>query len=381
MSERTILIVDDNADDERAKLSEWRELAAIKVLHPQDVTLENLLEALVVVVDFRLDESWPERDEIDCIALQPMNGLALLQVLKSHKCNLEQSPTAFVLRSGHLSDLTSGRMPDTRLHSIARQHGLEWVLEKTGEKPRLATQLQQIFSLADAVADLPEHWPTEDREDASGLFRNWLKLPESSWRSLAWQDIEDCNPPIHELESQRDGMRLIRWMAQRILPYPCFLVNELRLAARLRVTLESLKEGLANGLQHTFESAEYTGALHHFSGGPCWWRSGLESVLWQLSDGRSFETAFLFDLLNSKCDNRLGRLGVDQPVLCLDDKLGWLPDPIDISQAVRIQPDDWPMFAEQAWASLANAGEHPQLAAAVIAADRNKLPSAIGEDE
>jgi hypothetical protein len=87
------------------------------------------------------------------------------------------------------------------------------------------------------------------------------------------------------------------------------------------------------------------------------------------------------DLLNSKCDNRLQRLEVDQPVLCIDDKLGWLPDPIDITQAVRIQPDDWPVFAEQAWARLVDAREHPQLATAVIAADRNKLSSAVEEDE
>lgn len=381
MSDRQILIVDDHADEERAKLGEWEASAKVVVRHPQDVTIEDLQDAHVVVVDFRLDELWSGRDETDCIALKPMNGLALLQVLKSHECTLERSPTAFVLRSAHLSDLTSGRLPDTRLHSIARQYGLEWVLEKTAENPRMAIQLQQICSLADAVSALPEHWPSEDRNVASRLFRQWLSLPDESWQSLAWQDIEDCHPPIHELETHRDGMRLVRWMAQRILPYPCFLMNESRLAARLKVTLDSLKDGLTNGLNEAFHSAEYTGALRGFSGGPCWWRSGLESVLWQLSDGRSFETGLIFDLLNAKCGDRLQRLGLDQPVLCLDERLGWMPAPIDITQAVRIQPDDWPVFAEQAWASLAETREHPQLAAAVIAADRSRLSPEAGEDE
>jgi hypothetical protein len=255
------------------------------------------------------------------------------------------------------------------------------VLEKTAENSRLTSQLQQISSLADAVAALPEHWPTEDREGAIGLFSEWLKLPAAPWQSLAWQDIEDCHPPIHELEKHRDGMRLVRWMTQRILPYPCFLTNESRLAARLKVTLNSLKEGLANGLKGLLQSVEYAGALNGFSGGPCWWRSGVESVLWQLSDGRSFDTSLVVDLLNAQCGNRLQRLGVDQPVLCLDDKLGWLPDPIDITQAVRIQPDDWPVFAEQAWASLSDASEHPQLATAVIAADRHKLSTADRGEE
>ena len=196
MTDRRILIVDDNADDEGAKLHEWKQSAQVSVLHPQDVTIEDLQAAHVVVVDFRLDESWPERDQTSCIALQPMNGLALLQVLKSHECDLIRSPTAFVLRSAHLSDLTSGRSPDTRLHSIARQHGLEWVLEKTAENPRLANQLQQICSLADAVAALPEHWPTEDRESVADLFKQWLNLPETPWQTLAWQEIEDCHTPI-----------------------------------------------------------------------------------------------------------------------------------------------------------------------------------------
>lgn len=379
MSDPQILIVDDHADDERAKLGGWESAASIVVRHPQDVTNEDLKSAHVVVVDFRLDDLWAERDATGCIALQPLNGLALLQVLKSHECTLKKSPTAFVLRSAHLSDLTSGRLPDTRLHSIARQFGLEWVLEKTGEPPRLTNQLKQIRSLADAVAALPERWPPDDRDVVSRLFQLWLSLPDESWQSLAWQDIEDCHPPIHELETQRDGMRLVRWMAQSILPYPCFLMNQSRLATRLKVTLDSLEHGLTNGLSDVFQSAEYTGAMRDFSIGHFWWRSGVESVLWQLSDGRSFETGLIFELLNSKCGERLVRLDVEQPVLCLDEKLSWKTAPIDISQAVRIQPDDWPVFADQAWASIAEARENPQLAAAVIATDRSKLSLEVGE--
>lgn len=381
MNDQQILIVDDHPDEERAALGEWEASARVVVRHPQDVTIEELQAAQVVVVDFRLDAPWLERDENDCIALKPMNGLALLQVLKSHECKLARNPTAFVLRSGHLGDLTSERHPDTRLHAIARQNGLEWVLEKTAENPRLANQLRQICSLADAVAALPEDWRTEKRESVINLFKKWLKLPATEWESLAWQDIEDCHPPIHELDTNRDGMRLVRWMTQRILPYPCFLMNELRLAARLRVTLNSLKEGLANGLKDSLESAEYSGALHLFSSSSCWWRSGIESVLWQLSEGRSFETGFVFDLLNAKCGNRLQKLEIDQPVLCLDVKLSWLPNPVDITHAVRIQPDDWPVFAEPAWARIADLEEYPQLAAAVIAADRHKLPAVASEDE
>jgi hypothetical protein len=77
----------------------------------------------------------------------------------------------------------------------------------------------------------------------------------------------------------------------------------------------------------------------------------------------------------------LQRLDIKQPVLCLGDTLGWLPDPVYIAQAVRIQPDDWPVFAEQAWARRVDAAVHPQLAAAVIAADRSKISSESEEDE
>src|SRR5687767_185774 len=130
MASPSVLIIDDRADDERGKLVTWESAFQLRILHPQDVAPGDLESADVVVIDYLLDELWKEREDQSTISLQPMNGLALAGILKSHEQLLEGSPTSFVLRSAHLDDLSSGFPPDSRLHVIARHNGLEWVLEK-----------------------------------------------------------------------------------------------------------------------------------------------------------------------------------------------------------------------------------------------------------
>ena len=104
------------------------------------------------MIDYVLDD-WPERDATATISLRPPDGLALAAVLRGHAEKLEGSPTAFVLRSAHLPELSSGFPPETRLHVIAQQHNLEWVLDKNDA---LGRQTTQIRSLSAAVKSLPE---------------------------------------------------------------------------------------------------------------------------------------------------------------------------------------------------------------------------------
>ncbi len=132
-----VLVVDDHADDERGKLIAWESALELRINHPQDVSLSELQHADVVVIDYRLDDPWKERDERSTICLQPMNGLALAEVLKSHDRLLEGSPTSFVLRSAHLVDLSADFPPDSRLHVIARQNNLEWVLDRISKPTML----------------------------------------------------------------------------------------------------------------------------------------------------------------------------------------------------------------------------------------------------
>ena len=67
------------------------------------------------VIDYVLAD-WPEPDATATISLRPPDGLALAAVLRGHAEKLAGSPTAFVLRSAHLPELSSGFPPETRLH-------------------------------------------------------------------------------------------------------------------------------------------------------------------------------------------------------------------------------------------------------------------------
>lgn len=364
----TVLIIDDHADDERAKLRAWEPDVDLIVRHPNDVDEGDLHAAHVVVIDYVLDD-WPERDATPTISLRPPDGLALAAVLRSHTEKSAASPTAFVLRSAHLQRLSSGFPPERRLHVIAQQHNLEWVLDKNDAFGR---QTEQIRSLSAAVKSLPEAWPSDDTSAAQQIIERWLAVPDQRWRELAWQDIEDCHSPWHQLVERKDGLRFVRWFAQRILSYPCFLWTTGRLAARLRVTHESLLDGFSQGLAEVFQPARYAGQLCSFLGDR-WWGSGCEAILWDITDGNSFDVEHTRGVLNQRCGNALWRSPAAEPVLCIDEDFNVGADTCDVSGAVRVQPDDWPPYAEQAWAPLQLARDDSRLRASVIAMDRERL--------
>lgn len=364
----TALIIDDHADDERAKLRPFESDLELIVLHPRDVEEADLRKADVVVIDYVLDD-WPEREATATISLRPPDGLALAAVLRGHAEKLDGSPTAFVLRSAHLQALSSGFPPETRLHIIAQQHNLEWVLDKNDTLDR---QTIQIRDLSAAVKSLPEVWPTDDADATRWLVEQWLALPDERWKDLAWQDIEDCHPPWHQLVERKHGLRFVRWFAQRILPYPCFLWSQGRLAARLRVTHQSLQDGFSKGLADAFRPARYTGSLQN-SLSERWWRSGCEAILWDITDGNSFDSDETLAVLNRHCGGVLLRSPLSQPVLCIDANFNSGSEVCEMAEAVRIQPDDWPPYAEQAWTPIQLAREDGRLRAGVIAMDRMRL--------
>ena len=79
------------------------------------------------------------------------------------------------------------------------------------------------------------------------------------------------------------GLLFLRWMLQRVLSYPCFLLDETWLASRLTVTPASVREALPGGLgDGLLGPAEYRGILVDFRG-KRWWRMGVEYILWDLA--------------------------------------------------------------------------------------------------
>ena len=102
-------------------------------------------------------------------------------------------------------------------------------------------------------------------------------------------------------------------------------------------------------------------------------RTFAEAILWDVSDGNPFDPDRLRGVLNQRCENALIRVDANQPVVCLDDNFQELDDLCDIGAAVRIQPDDWPPFADQAWTDVSRASAIFRLRAATMESDRERL--------
>lgn len=368
-----ILIVDDEPESQQAFAAVIGDRATVHVLHPSEVVLPHLERADLVLVDFRLDD-WPERSEAASLALKPNNGLALAAVLRSHlhPDNLTApTPTAFAIRSSFLDELSPGLPPERREHIIARANNLEWAFSKGA--PAGADLGVQCVSLARAVKSLPARWPDPAVGDPLMSACHLLALPrETPWVASAEENIEACRPPIHELSQRNHGLMFLRWLLHRILPYPCFLWDERRLALRLRVSESTLQALVAGPFAPALRPYRYEGVLADFLG-PRYWGAGVESFLWETTRGRTFDAAALRATLSSIAGSDVTTVAVQEPVTCLDGDLRPAADFAAMKDAVRIQPDDWPPYAQQAWTRLTLAATTPGLAALVVRQDRDRL--------
>lgn len=372
-----ILIIDDKPDEVTltAQLNLARGMTA-KTLHPEDVKLADLGDADLVLVDFQLEENdWPERQNAP-ISRQPKDGLALASLLRRHVHGRERdSPTAFAILSSEIAKLAFPLPAENREHVLARLNNLEWVFQKStpGKPDRLG---DQVIELAEAVRSLPEKWPNDDAVEAMRLLATILRIDND--RDGCDQQLEDvaaCIPPIHELSEWSHGLAVLRWLLQRILPYPCFLWDSYQLAARLRVDHKWLVEALDKDA--TFEKwisvARYKGLLAEFHGRR-WWRSQIELLLWQATEQRSFDTEEVHAALGEQAQSAIKASSpLDHPIVCVNSDFRPLDQYGTAADSVRIRPDDWPSFADQPWTTVQLAKSESGLRAIVISEDRGKL--------
>ena len=369
-TEPSILFIDDRPDEMPGYSDGLQGMAKAEVLHPAEITQGQLDSADLVLIDYRL-ESWPTRDNATEMGLKPMDGLALAAVLRAHTYvnHRAPSPVAFGILSAHLPELAGGLPPRHREHMIARAHNLEWVFQKSTPRQDL---IRQFVSLANAVKDLPPEWPVDRPEDARVHLKTLLDLPDGDWTERAVEEIEECHPPIHELSEWTHGLELLRWLLHRIFPHPCFLLDTHYMAARLRVTHTSLVAALEGKLGTALKPIEYSGILSAFPGSR-WWRSGVESWLWEVTGQQSFDANTVRASMKELIGNDLMAATQDEPVICIDRNYETTNEFADARDAVRLQPDDWPPYADQAWTTIKLASEDPILRSLVVERDRDRL--------
>jgi hypothetical protein len=362
MSDRPLIL---HIDDEPNDLRVWQDAVnavgtvRLEVRHPTDVSTEDLAAARVVLVDVRLD-TWQERDELKALSLKPANGLALLAVLQEHAYSASKDTArAFALYTAVVKEIARGLIP--RHHIIARAHNLEWVFDKTDTSD---SRVARVVELAIAVRALPSPWPGESLASAGKALRDWLALPNAvTWADSAWRSVLGCRPPLHEFAEHTHGIGVLRWMLHRILPYPCFLLDDAHMAARLRVQTASLRQALQGPLQDVFQPALYGGQLSGFLGRR-WWRSAIDAIVFDLAKDDPADLSLLHKRLRDRAP-ALETFDGPQAFAVLDADYQIKDELAGADDVVEIVPDDWPPFADSAWALRSDVDSNPDLKAIV----------------
>jgi CheY-like chemotaxis protein len=380
-----VLIVDDvpeTAADALAIALEHEGLEANSV-KPEEVSRLMLDEADLILVDFRLGDWVEPRDreshrlppERQLIADRPIDGLALAAILRS------QLPAGDIrgvaLLSANLIDLVQDFTPSVTEHAAARINGLDWAFGK-GHLPGLPGLSTRVADFTGAVCQIRATWrELEEKEggDREIILQRLLDLPQTPWTQVAARDVHAAQPPINQLATATHGLSILRWLGQRILPYPTFLLDQARLAMALGVEPDSLSDHAGTDrLNKVLGSVRYTGPLAEFLG-PRWWRAGVRSLVreWTGSSSPGPEAA---NRLAKELEVSLTPLEPPGAVLCIGPELQPWSMPVPREHAVRVRPDDWPPYAETGWMPEELVREHAELYDLVDPADRERLEAA-----
>lgn len=383
MSDPRILFVDDNTDLIASIVDEVRDLGAdADEFAPHEVTAGDLDAADLVLLDFDLGDPIVENAESVPPLLRAHDGLGVAQVVRSYYRKRGRSG-AVALLSDKLPRLFASDVPHPFEHVVARLHGLEWAFDKTvqDETPGLA---ERIMELTNATLEAAQLWGSAETPDSLAPLREFLRLPEEShWTRHALALINLAQPPAHSLATASNGLSVVRWLAQRVLPYPGILVDDRHAAVLLGATPDSFvascqHSGLVAWLNKA--QAQYSGAMDEFAG-QRWWRSAIQRVVIEMTDGRPLSDPGAVAKINAQAGSKLVPT-VGRAVIALDTDLKPYSAPVARHEVVRIRPDDWPVFAEPGYAPISVFSENDErvrhLRSYVELADLELLPAVPG---
>jgi hypothetical protein len=362
-----ILIVDDKPETEKGRASVISNLGLRAIVKtPQEVTIEDIKSSSVVAVDEYLE--WDSVPHPETPAFFPIDGLAVMRVLQRHAWANKVAP-AFVLRSGELSKLGAALPAGIRESALAIQHDLDWAFNKNDEK-----ESRRIVALAAATHSLREVFARGAEWDGGA---EWLGIKESEWSKLAISQADACRPPDGSVADYTAGSSWLRWFTQRILPYPTFILSDLHASLRFRLSLPSFNAVTQSDseLSRILRPLQYQGHLSDFCGRR-WWRAGIEMFIDGIvadADWDTTEADALNERLSELHGEELDFIEEDHPVAVMDSdyiESQWV---IDSSEAVRLSPDLWPVFADEPWASIDDVQNDATLRSLVAKEDRERI--------
>jgi hypothetical protein len=371
-----ILIVDDeNGASFQAALLD---LANTRARHPSEVELKDLRWADLVLMDYII-QNWPTRDALDELGQQPPNGLALAAVLREHVDNgvspEDHAYTAFAVHTAHIGDISKRLQTTSRApHIVARLNNLEWAFDKAD-----ASRFAREAMLAGGVREVSACWAAVAKSGLDALTTELLRLPPGQkWTERALADVQLCQVPMSVLSAGTNGLTFIRWLAHTILPYPTFLWDEYWLAARLRISVESLRHALEQDseLSNQLRGLRYNGVLAGFLNDR-WWRGAVNQFAWQLRASGASSAEEFHACLEQLAKGPLDRVTHTSPVVCVGRDLAPTGVVAQLEYTVRLIPDLWPPYADAAHAEIKAVRQDAQLRALVHPLDWG----AVDDDE
>lgn len=308
---------------------------------------EGLRHAWVVMVDWHLGDIGGEPN-------QPSDGFDLASLVRSRVLKQrEDQCVAFCLYSGMPDDFP-GHYPKGlyRQHALARERGVDWVFERPIDDAGFLNLARQLRSLRDAAIQVTEI--LQKGLEGSEVLKPLLLLGDAD--KYVMSAIDDTRPPTRNAMIASNGRSLLQWLLQRILPYPTFLIDEAQLAARCRLSVQAFQKASKTSprLQYLFENGRYRGALSEFLG-PRWWFHEVDQILWNMTGGKSFDSAALREALHTEL------VSEEDVVLCIDENYAWEKSLARLEDAVRVSPEDWPTFARPAWMRRELLRDNPEL--------------------
>lgn len=360
-----VLIVDDTP--ERHILLPHGDVN-FQVLHPLEVDDSSLVGVDLICVDEYLGSEWATEIQQrvgDLPALHNADGLAVAAALRSRARLADRSGElgfAVALFTAELDKL-SENIPRARQEQLtASLHDLEWVFRFESGPAGFGSRVEELAYASRSITGI----------DVAAKGDAWLGLAQEPWADLARAQIDDCRPPQSSLARSTSGRSYLRWFAQRVLPYPTFLLDDVYAAHLLGLEAASFRaEPVQRLLEH--HHARYGGPLGAKFLGTRWWRAALQHVLTEVGTSLWEEPSEKAEALSQAVGVELRALEATNPVVCYGSDGNIIATDAEASDCVRVQLDGWPLYADEVWVRLDVARTDPAVRALVAHDDLSRL--------
>lgn len=364
-TEVRILIVDDTP--ERHTLLARGDVK-FRVLHPLEVDDSSLVGIDLICVDEYLGEEWAaeiHRRVGDLPTLQNSDGLAVAAALRSRARLADRSGApgfAVALFTADLDKLSEG-LPEARQEPLtASMHDLEWVFRFESGPVGFGDRAQELAYASRSVTGI----------DPAINGDAWLGLGAEPWVDLARAQIDDCRPPQGALSLSTSGRSYLRWLAQRVLPYPTFVLDDIYAANLMGIDVAVFRSDAVQTLLAS-QNAQYSGPLRESFLGRRWWRAALQYLLDEAGGSVWDAPQEKAETLARIVGSPITPLDAVNPVVCYGASGEVIALDAEAEDCVRIQLDGWPLYADEAWVRLDVARTVPGIRALVAHDDVVRL--------